>query len=173
LSRAGIAPIFADRAGSARRVTAAVEATMDTLHHPDPGHQPAAVVLCDGEDVRDLMAYWLTTLSISPAVNLSGADANRVLQAAACRLLVTDRIMPLWPGLATFLQLRLANPALRIAFVDNGNLHTAILARVAGATDVLPRPLTRKALADALGADALGAGPLGAGAPAAPARNSA
>ena len=127
---------------------------MDTLHHPVPGHQPEAVVLCDGEDVRDLMAYWLTTLSVSPAVNISGDAANRVLQAPACRLMVTDRIMPLWPGLATFLQLRLANPSLRIAFIDNGNLHSSILARVAGATDVLSRPLTRKALADTLGADA-------------------
>jgi hypothetical protein len=66
-------------------------------------------------------------------------------------LLITDRVLPPWPGLDTFRQLRAANPRLRIAFVDNGNADTWILARVTGATIRLPQPLTRRAVVESLG----------------------
>jgi hypothetical protein len=46
--------------------------------------------------------------------------------------------------------LRTTHPKLRIAFIENGNLDDRILARVTGASVLLPRPLSRKTVSDAL-----------------------
>ena len=67
-----------------------------------------------------------------------------------CQWLVTDRVLPPWPGLDNFLSLRTTHPKLRIAFIENGNLDDRILARVTGASVLLPRPLSRKTVRDAL-----------------------
>jgi DNA-binding response OmpR family regulator len=79
-----------------------------------------------------------------------GYHAARIINDGPCRWLVTDRVLPPWPGLDTFLDLRADHPHLRIAFVENGNLHDGILARVTGATALLKRPLTRQTVIDAL-----------------------
>jgi len=63
---------------------------------------------------------------------------------------VTDRILPPWPGLDTFRQLRERNPGLRIAFVEGASREDVGLARVTGASIVLPRPLRRQAVADTI-----------------------
>ena len=108
------------------------------------------VILCADEPARDAIAYWLTSSAARTFVADNGYDANRILQDGWCGWLVTDRVLPPWPGLDTFMVLRDRNPGLRIAFVDNGNLHDWILARVTGATALLQRPLTRKAVVAAL-----------------------
>jgi len=109
------------------------------------------VILCAEEEVRDVIAYWLASLPIGTVVAADGHDANEILHKADCELLITDRVLPPWPGLDTFRQLRSTNPRLRIAFIDNGSVDTWILARVTGATIRLPRPLTRRSLVEALG----------------------
>jgi len=126
---------------------------MDTMHYPNMPQDaaPEAVVLCAEESVRDLIAYWLMTLPARAVVGADGSSVNRLLRRDNCRLLVTDRTLPPWPGLDTFLDLRSSNPGLRIAFVDSGSLDSWILARVTGATHLLPRPLARKDLVAALG----------------------
>ena len=108
------------------------------------------VILCADEEVRDVIAYWFTSLPARTLVAEDGYHANRILQAGLCRLLVTDRVLPPWPGLDTFLSLRARYSSLRIAFVDNGNLDDWILARVTGATVLLHRPLIRQAVIEAL-----------------------
>ncbi len=108
------------------------------------------VILCAEEDVRDVIAYWLTSLPARTFVADDGYHAARILGDGPCRWLVTDRILPPWPGLDTFLTLRSRHPSLRIAFVDNGSLDDRILARVTGANVVLQRPLTRQTVIEAL-----------------------
>jgi DNA-binding NtrC family response regulator len=116
---------------------------------PDGG-ATGVVILCADEAARDAIAYWLTSSAAPTFVAGNGYDASRILQDGRCEWLVTDRILPPWPGLDTFLVLRGRNPGLRIAFVDSGNLHDWSLARVTGATALLQRPLTRKAVVAAL-----------------------
>jgi DNA-binding response OmpR family regulator len=116
-------------------------------------HDSAAdvVVLCTEEEIRDVIAYWFSALPVRTFVAADGYEANRILKETPRGLLVTDRVLPPWPGLDTFLQLRSRNPQLRIACIDDGTLDTKILARMTGATVVLPRPLKRRAVIDALG----------------------
>jgi DNA-binding response OmpR family regulator len=103
------------------------------------------LILCAEEETRDVIAYWLASHPARTVVAADGYEAAKVLENG-CRWLVTDRVLPPWPGLDTFLTLRARHPHLQIAFVENGNLHDGILARVTGATVLLPRPLTRQSV---------------------------
>lgn len=115
------------------------------------GNAGSVVILCAEETVRAAIAYWATLLPVQIVVAEDGYHANRALRNGDCRLLVTDRVLPPWPGLDTFRTLRDRNPDLRIAFVEGARLEEVGLARVTGATDVLPRPLRRQAVADTIG----------------------
>lgn len=115
------------------------------------GESQAVVVLCAEEEVRDVITYWFTSLSIRTYPTTDGYEAARFLKTTTVALLITDRVLPPWPGLDTFRQLRSANPRLRIAFVDDGSRDGAILARISGATVVLTRPLSRRQVIEALG----------------------
>jgi DNA-binding response OmpR family regulator len=107
------------------------------------------VILCAEEELRDAIAYWLSSRPAKTVIADDGYHAAKVLQNG-CRWLITDRVLPPWPGLDNFLSLRSTHPQLRIAFVDNGNFDDRILARVTGANVLLRRPLSRKAVSDAL-----------------------
>jgi len=117
-----------------------------------PGEAPGAasdaivVVLCAEEMLRDAIAYWLTAARARVHVAENGYAASRLLRAPKQGVLVTDRVLPPWPGLETFRALRARVADLRIAFVDSGNRDELSLARVTGVTDILPRPLTRQAV---------------------------
>lgn len=108
------------------------------------------VILCADETVRAAIAYWATLLPVRIVVAEDGYQANRILREEDCRLLVTDRILPPWPGLDTFHQLRERNPGLRIAFVEGASREDVGLARVTGASIVLSRPLRRQVVADTI-----------------------
>jgi DNA-binding response OmpR family regulator len=112
---------------------------------------PTVVILCAEEEFRDVITYWFTSLSIGTYPTTDGYEANRVLKTTMAGLLVTDRVLPPWPGLDTFRELRSANPRLRIAFVDDGSRDGVILARITGATLILTRPLSRRQVIEALG----------------------
>lgn len=129
---------------------------MNSTKYSTENSRPAAnhdagdiVILCADEEVRDLIAYWLSS---EPARTLVAEDGYRAAKAleSGCRWLVTDRVLPPWPGLDTFLTLRSQHPNLRIAFVENGDIHAGILAKVTGASVLLPRPLSRRAVREAL-----------------------
>lgn len=107
------------------------------------------VILCTEEAVRDVLAYWLASPPGRAVVADDGYHAAKALENG-CRWLITDRVLPPWPGLDTFLTLRSRHPQLRIAYVENGNVHDGILARVTGASVLLPRPLTRQGVSAAL-----------------------
>jgi DNA-binding NtrC family response regulator len=122
------------------------------LHSSSSATQaPAVIVLSSEETLRDAVAYWFRSLSIPTVATADGYEASRALKDVGAGLLITDRLLPPWPGLGTFRELQAANPALRVAYVDDGSWDGAILARVAGATVVLPRPLDRRLVIEALG----------------------
>lgn len=118
---------------------------------PTAAESPNVVVLCAEEELRDVIGYWFASLSIPTLATTNGYVANRILKSMTGGLLITDRTLPPWPGLDTFRQLLSANPQLRIAFIEDGSHDGAILARVAGATLVLARPLARQRVVEALG----------------------
>lgn len=118
---------------------------------PANSQAPSVVVLSSEETLRDAVAYWFKSLSIPTLATADGYEANRALKNGGAGLLVTDRLLPPWPGLGTFRELKSENPGLRVAYVDDGSWDGAILARIAGATVVLPRPLDRRRVLEALG----------------------
>jgi DNA-binding NtrC family response regulator len=107
------------------------------------------IILCIGAETRDMIAYWLKSLPVQTFVAKDGYQANRILRDVPCRLLVTDRLLPPWPGLGRINRLLARQPSFRIAFVDNCRLDLMV-ARAVGATDFLPWPLTRRSLVDLL-----------------------
>jgi DNA-binding response OmpR family regulator len=118
-----------------------------SAHATDLG---TVVILCGEEEVRDVIAYWFSSLPVPTIVAEDGHHATRVMRDGNCRLLVTDRVLPPWPGLDTLRELRERHPLLRVVYVDNGNVHDRIVAGVVGATDVLFRPLHRQAVIEKL-----------------------
>ena len=108
------------------------------------------VVLCAEEELRHILVYWLTPLSARTFAAADGYEANVILKAMDAGLLITDRALPPWPGLDTFHQLQSANPRLRVALVDDGNLSGTLTARLTGANVVLTRPLSRRQVLQAL-----------------------
>ena len=108
------------------------------------------VIVCAEEDVRDVIAHWLTMNGMNAVVAANGYEAARALRRGS-RWLVTDRVLPPWPGLDPFLDLRSRYPNLNIVFVEGSNIHDTILARVTGAGTTLSRPLKRQAVLEAVG----------------------
>lgn len=104
------------------------------------------VILCTDEGTRDVLAFWFESAGHCVTVARDGHLASRAMRERRCRLLVTDRVLPPWPGLDTFLALRARDPGLGIAVVETGDLDDRILARVTGATALLRKPLSRTAV---------------------------
>jgi DNA-binding NtrC family response regulator len=107
------------------------------------------VIVCAEEEVRDVVAHWLTLHGMEVVVADDGYQAARALRRGSSWL-ITDRVLPPWPGLDPFLDLRSRYPDLNIVFVEGTNVHDTILARVTGANATLSRPLTRQAVIGAL-----------------------
>lgn len=133
------------------RMTTPNDANPSEPSRAAPTAGDAAVILCADEVLRGALTFWFGSLPLRAQVATDGYHANRLLQAGGCRLLLTDRVLPPWPGLDTFRSLRARAPALRIAFVDRGSRDDLSLARLTGATDILAMPLTRQAVADTVG----------------------
>lgn len=104
------------------------------------------VVLCADETVRGAVAFWLRDAGWRVVVAQDGHAADLAVRQPGCRLLITDRVLPPWPGLDTFRTLASRRPELGIAVVDSGHVDDRILARIAGATALLRRPLARDAV---------------------------
>ncbi|MFD2181225.1 response regulator [Rhodoplanes azumiensis] len=110
------------------------------------GRDGGIVILCTDEGTRDVLAFWFESAGHRVTVARDGHQASRALRDGRGRLLVTDRVLPPWPGLDTFLALRARDPGLGIAVVETGDLDERILARVTGATALLRKPLSRTAV---------------------------
>ncbi len=110
----------------------------------------SVVILCAEETVRAAIAYWATVMPVQTVVAEDGYQASQALRNGDCRLIVTDRVLPPWPGLDTFRDLRERIPGLRIAFVEGASHQDVSLARVAGVTHVIPRPLRRQTVVDTI-----------------------
>jgi DNA-binding response OmpR family regulator len=106
-------------------------------------HAPNAVILSSDASVGDRIAYWLSTAGHRPAVAGTGYVAHRAIVEGSTRLLITDRLLPPWPGLDTMFGLKQSIAGLTIAFLGDGVPDTRRLALQAGADLILPTPLRR------------------------------
>ena len=80
------------------------------------------------------------------AVATNGYDANKLVTRYQNGVLITDRLLPPWPGLGRVITLRMRYPKLRVMFISSGVPDDAWLAKQLGATDYLPWPITGQGL---------------------------
>lgn len=116
------------------------------------GRAGNAVVLCVDAATAGRIAYWLGAAGVDTAIARNGYEARSLLAGCASCLLVTDRLLPPWPGLATVNSLKQAMDGLSVAFVGDGVPDNDDLAMAAGADVVLPPPLRRGDVLDAFSA---------------------
>lgn len=114
---------------------------------PEPGERDIAtaafVVLCADDAAREKLAYWLNAAGAHVAVAQTGHDARRSLAQFSSVLLITDRLLPPWPGLDTIVNLKVDFAGAKVAYIDDGVPDNRRFAVSAGADIVLPHPLRR------------------------------
>ena len=115
----------------------------------DAGLGVPVVVLCADRAAGETVAFWLNSSGISAAIARTGYEARELLTGDGARVLITDRVLPPWPGLDTVVALKLALTKLRVAFLDDGVPDNRALARSAGADVILSWPLRRANVIDA------------------------
>ena len=71
----------------------------------------SVIILCIDTEVRDRIVYWLKPLPIRAFVAKDGYQAHSILRDVPCRLLITDRLLPPWPGLGRIHKLLAHDPA--------------------------------------------------------------
>ena len=107
------------------------------------------VVLRAEPRLRQLLGYWLSAVTPELTVAATGWQAAALLSdSAQSTILITDRIVPPWPGLPPIPALKQANPRLRVVVVpgQDGGPSSAAGGLAGGADETLPRPLSRAAV---------------------------
>jgi DNA-binding response OmpR family regulator len=113
--------------------------------------QPELVlVLCAEPDLGVRIVHWLGQGSFEPVHVMDGYHASHLLQHDAIVAIITDRLLPPWPGIDVFSRLRKSRPDLAVIYIESGDVEYRQLARAAGATHVLSRPLRRQSVLDAI-----------------------
>jgi DNA-binding response OmpR family regulator len=123
-------------------------ATID-LRNPDCA-SGLVLVLCTDPDLSVRIVHWLGQGSFKLVQAFDGYYASRLIEQDDVAAIVTDRLLPPWPGLDAFALLRKSQPRLAIIYAGNRDIDNGSLARAAGATHVLSNPLRRQAVLNAL-----------------------
>ena len=101
------------------------------------------VVLCLDEHYRTTLAHWLRLAGMDAEIAESGKSAKTLLAASGAQVLITDRVLPPWPGLPRLSSLRRSHEDLRIVAIDRGDPDSRYVALAAGADTVVSPPLRR------------------------------
>lgn len=104
---------------------------------------PLAVVLSADKGVSARIGYWLSSAGHRASIARTGYAARSLMHNGTTRLLVTDRLLPPWPGLDTIFSLKQSIGGLKVAFLGDGVPDNGRLAISAGADLVLPTPVRR------------------------------
>lgn len=115
------------------------------------------LLLCSDPGLSVRIKHWLGRARLSTVQAFDGYHASHVIEQQEVAAIVTDRLLPPWPGLDAFAIMRKSRPNIAIIFVGNADADGGNLARAAGATHVLPCPLRRQSVLDALPAGVLAA----------------
>ena len=99
------------------------------------------VILCRNEEVREMVVYWIANSGVMASVAKDGHDAERILRNGCVRLLITDRMLPPWPGLGTFRDIKHRHQGLRVAVIEDSSREARVLGQRVGADMILETPL--------------------------------
>jgi DNA-binding response OmpR family regulator len=89
------------------------------------------------------LAYWLRSVGMNMEIAESGRRGRALLQEGGTQVLVTDRVLPPWPGLRRLTVLKQSSDHLRIVAIDKGDPDSRWVAFAAGADAVISPPLRR------------------------------
>ena len=109
------------------------------------------VVLCLDEHYTATLAHWLRSAGVRVEIVESGRQAKQLLHVGERWVLVTDRVLPPWPGLSRLASLKRSHKLLRIVAIDRGDADSRYLALAAGADAVVSPPLRRNVAMRAIG----------------------
>lgn len=125
---------------------------VDTTIRPSTHDQFSAcvLVLCADANLSGRIVHWLHRAGLRVAEAADGYSASGVLEKSEIAAIVTDRLLPPWPGLEAFPILRLRHPKLTIIYTGNADVDYGAHSRAAGATHVLETPLRRQSVLNAL-----------------------
>jgi DNA-binding NtrC family response regulator len=77
------------------------------------------VVLCLDEGYQTTLAHWLLSAGMRVEIADGGRRAKELLGAGS--VLVTDRVLPPWPGLPRLADLKRWSAQLRVVAIDKGD----------------------------------------------------
>lgn len=89
------------------------------------------------------MDHWLRSVGMEVEIAKSGRRAKTLLEGGGKHVLVTDRVLPPWPGLPRLTVLKRSSVDLRIVAIDKGDPDSRYVALAAGADAVISPPLRR------------------------------
>jgi DNA-binding response OmpR family regulator len=101
------------------------------------------VILCLDERYRTTLAHWLRSGGMGVEMADDGSRAKVLLGAGSRDVLITDRVLPPWPGLPRLADLKRSSPWLCIVAIDKGDPDSRYVAFAAGADAVISPPLRR------------------------------
>jgi DNA-binding response OmpR family regulator len=116
----------------------------------EQGEELNVVVLCLNEYFRTTLLHWLRSLGIRVEIVSNGRQARQLLGRDRKWVLVTDRVLPPWPGLPRLASLKRSHKSLRIVAIDRGDADSRCVALAAGADAVVSPPLRRHAVLQAI-----------------------
>ena len=108
------------------------------------------VVLCLDERYSTSLAHWLRSAGMGAEIAKSGSHAKAILGAGGKCVLVTDRVLPPWPGLPRLASLKRSSKHLRVVAIDKGDADSRYVALAAGADAVVSPPLRREEMMRAI-----------------------
>ena len=128
-------------------------APMRTLDRHDHEMQegPNVVVLCRDVHYATTLAHWLRAAGVRVEIVETGRQAKQLLHTGERWVLVTDRVLPPWPGLSRLASLKRSHKLLRIVAIDRNDADSRYVALAAGADSVISPPLRRNVAMRAIG----------------------
>jgi DNA-binding response OmpR family regulator len=120
-------------------------------HDRDVQEGPNVVVLCRDKHYPTTLAHWLRSAGVRVDIVENGLQAKRLLHTGESWVLVTDRVLPPWPGLSRLATLKRFHTLLRIVVIDRGDADSRYVALAAGADAVVSPPLRRNVAMRAIG----------------------
>jgi DNA-binding response OmpR family regulator len=113
-------------------------------------HGTKVLVLCQDEHYPTTLVHWLREAGVCVEIASNGRQAKQLLRSGGEWVLVTDRVVPPWPGLPRVASLKRAHTSLHVVAIDRGDPDSRYVALAAGADAVVSPPLRRDIVMQAL-----------------------
>jgi DNA-binding response OmpR family regulator len=107
-----------------------------------------AIILVESDAIRRVVTYFLQTSGVTATIAANGQSAANALHSGVPQLLITDRILPPWPGLGRITEAKSRHGALRVAMVEDST--SSDVARQAGVDVMLSMPVLRHEILECL-----------------------